>query len=133
MTPTLHSGDRLLLTKSYPNPIRDDIVVVHFRDRTGREHDVVKRVIGLPGDTIQVKNDVAWVNGSIEPSHRGIIDPSTPESFPPVKVPAGQIYIMGDNRIVSLDSRYLGTVPIADVQGKVEAIWAPIDRIQRVN
>jgi len=133
MVPTLQSGDKLLVTKSYSRPIRDDIVVVHFRDSTGKRHDVVKRIIGLPGDTVRVQNDLAWINGSIEPSHSGIVDPSTQESFPPVKVPAGQIYIMGDNRIVSLDSRYVGTVPIADIQGRVEAIWAPINRMRRVN
>lgn len=133
MLPTLKSGDMLLQTKSYPRPIRGDIVVVQLRDQAGRPHDIVKRIIGLPGDTVQVRNDIAWINGSIEPSHEVIVNPRTSEIVPPVKIPEGRVFVMGDNRPLSLDSRYTGTIAIADIQGKVKAIFAPINRIRRIN
>jgi len=133
MLPTLLSADKVLVTKSYSRPIRDDIVVIHLLDAQGRPDDIVKRVIGVPGDTVEIRNDVAWVNGSREATHPVIIDASAADSFPPVTVPADTIYVMGDNRPVSLDSRYLGSIPLTDVQGRVEAIFAPINRIRIVH
>ncbi len=133
MLPTLKSADKVLVTKGYPRSIRDDIVVVHLLDAQGKPDDIVKRVIGVPGDRVEIRNDVAWVNGVREPAHPMLLDPSAAESYPAVTVPEGSIYVMGDNRPVSLDSRYIGFIPLSDVQGRVEAVFAPINRIRFVH
>ena len=88
----------------------------------------MKRVIGLPGDTVEIRGDVAYVNGVPEP-HRGqMVDPGHAVTTPAVTVPPGEIYVMGDNRPLSEDSRYIGTVPLSGVKGTVVAIFAPIQR-----
>jgi len=133
MLPTLRSTEKVLLTKSYSRPIRGDIVVIHVLDEQRQPHDIVKRVVAVPGDTIEVRGDVAWVNGSREPTHGVILDPAAAVSLPSQRIPDGEVFVMGDNRPVSLDSRFIGLIPLPDVQGKVAAVFAPITRVRRVN
>jgi signal peptidase I len=99
---------------------------------TNPDEDFVKRIIGLPGDTVQGKSGAVWVNGAKldEP----YLSPSTSTgSFPPVHVPADRLFVMGDNRSDSCDSRFaLGLVPIDHVIGPVFVrIWPP-DRFGRL-
>jgi signal peptidase I len=133
MLPTLRPADKVLLTKDYSLPIRGDIVVIHLPDENGQPHDIVKRVVAVPGDTIEVRDDVAWVNGAREPAHGIVLDPTVAVSRPPLRIPDGEVFVMGDNRPVSLDSRDIGLVPLPDVQGKVAAVFAPITRVRVVN
>lgn len=132
MLPTLHDGDRVLITKRYSNPQRGDIVFTSVLEN-GQPIEIVKRVIGLPGDTVEVKNDVAYVNGVVEPARGEVVNPRFADSFAPYKVPDGYLFVMGDNRPVSNDSRYIGAVPIDGVMGKVVAIFAPITRSRLVH
>jgi signal peptidase I len=132
MLPTLRPADKVLVTKGYARATRNDIVVIHLLDAQGRPEDIVKRVVGVPGDTVEVREDVAWVNGSREASHPMIVDPTQAQDYRPVTVPDGAVYVMGDDRPVSLDSRYIGFIPLADVQGRVEAVFAPVGRIRFV-
>jgi signal peptidase I len=132
MLPTLKPADKVLLTKDYPRPVRGDIVVIHLPDENGQPHDIVKRVVAVPGDRIEVRQDIAWVNGSREPEHPMVLDPSQAVSLQSQTIPAGEVFVMGDNRPVSLDSRYIGLIPVADVQGRVAAVFAPITRIRAV-
>ena len=133
MEPTLLPVDHLLVTKGYKTPSRGDIVILHVLESDGTVHDIVKRVIALPGDTIEVRQDIAFVNGVQEPDRGQFIDPTQAVSMPPRTVPESQLWVMGDNRPVSLDSRYIGTVPLADVQGRVVGIFTPIGRIRLVH
>lgn len=95
------------------------------------DEDFVKRVIGVPGDTVQGKEGSVWVNGQRlgEPYLHG----ARTSAFPALDVPAGQLFVMGDNRSNSCDSRFaLGLVPIDNVIGPVLVrVWPP-DRIGSV-
>lgn len=132
MLPALRPGDRLLLTRGYGPPRFGDIVV--FRTTTdGQPTDVVKRVIGLPGDEVLVVDDIAWVNGRREPTAYETLAGDGPERVGPVTVPAGELFVLGDNRGQSLDSRYTGTVPLEAVKGRAVAVFSPITRVRRID
>jgi signal peptidase I len=137
MTPTLKVGDRILVDKlayRLHGVGRGDIIV--FK-RPAAENcgtpvaDLVKRVIGLPGETISDKNGTVYINGKVLPQPwlpKNDPDTYTP-SFAPVKIGPNSYFVMGDDRTVSCDSRYWGTVNRSLIVGKVDMrIW-PLDRI----
>jgi signal peptidase I len=126
MLPGLHDSDLLLITKGYSNPVRGDIVVFTEQER-GQPIDVVKRVVGVPGDTVEMNGDVATVNGVPEPPHAIISGGAGP--YEKAAVPPGTVYVLGDNRPVSLDSRYRGPIPLSQMRGRVVFRFAPITRI----
>ena len=110
---------------------RGDVVVFVFPpDRT---KDFIKRVIGIAGDTIQVKDGVVWLNGQkmddphahmeASPQDRSPVSPR--DNFGPVTVPAGKLFMMGDNRDRSYDSRFWGFVDHNDVEGRAVLIYLP--------
>ncbi len=118
MTNTLFNGDRLLLSTTMYEPSYGDVVVIR------RENDtpLIKRVIGLPGDIIRIDKDSGKVyrNGDL------LIEPYIRDNFTPqngmvneVFVKENTVFVMGDNRGGSLDSRMLGCLPQNDVVGKV--------------
>jgi signal peptidase I len=132
MLPTLHSADMVLITKGYPNPRRGDVIFTQVTEK-GQPVELVKRVIGLPGDTVEIRQDVAIVNGVPEPQRGQLVYLVVAGSAAPFTVPAGTIYVMGDNRPVSEDSRYLGPVPLSGVMGRVVAIYAPVTRVRLIH
>jgi signal peptidase I len=145
MKPTLNVGDRVLVNKvSYRlhDVNRGDIVV--FETPPGGDpsiKDLVKRVIALPGETIETREGRVYINGSVlkEPylvksmltcGNSGMQTISTCESFGPVRVPRDHIFVMGDNRAASKDSRFLGggdkplTIKESSIVGRVFVrIW----------
>jgi len=129
MLPTLRSADRVLITRGAKGVHRGDVVVL-TADEGGMKTDLVKRVIGVAGDLVEIRSDGAVVNGVREPNYGQKIDaPKYSVSQPAIRVPKGQIYILGDNRPLSEDSRYIGTVPVSGVMGRVVAVFAPIQRL----
>ncbi|MGB4592265.1 MAG: signal peptidase I [Coriobacteriia bacterium] len=134
MYPTLHTTDKLLVQKSYPTPRRGDIVSAHVIDK-GQPAEVIKRVIGLPGDTIEIVGDNAIINGSPESGEYDVLtDPANTEYRTlPFVVPDGHVFLLGDNRPVSEDSRFFGAVPLTDIEGRAVAIYAPIHRIRLID
>jgi signal peptidase I len=131
MMPTLRNGDHVLITHGDKNLQRGDVIVFKFVEGTA-ENELVKRVIGVPGDTVEVRGDVAYVNGVAEPARGQVVKPEYAVSRAPYKVPSGMLFVMGDNRAVSEDSRYIGPIAIDGIRGKVVAIFAPVTRLQLV-
>ena len=131
MDPTLRSEDRVLITRGAKALNRGDVVVL-VADEGGVQTELVKRVIGLAGDSVEIRGDVAYVNGIPEPDRGQRVVPEAAISAPAVAVPRDQIYVMGDNRAESEDSRYIGTVPLSGVKGRVVVVFAPIQRLRLV-
>jgi signal peptidase I len=117
-------------------PVRDiqrgDIVVFKYPEQP--ERDFIKRVIGLPGETIELRNKKVYVNGNpleepyvhfLEPSHGAseVTSFDVRERYGPVTVPAGEYFVMGDNRDNSQDSRFWGFLPRHYVKGKALMIY----------
>ena len=152
MEPTLEPGDRVLVQKVVYGPDRGDVIV--FSDPQGRpgpdrgivggffhwlsstlgierpEHeDFIKRVIGLPGETVELRDGRLFVDGVRirEPYLKGAVDT---RDYGPVKVTEGALFVLGDNRLNSNDSRFgLGSVPVDKVVGRAFAIVWPPSRV----
>jgi len=144
MEPTLEIGDHLLVNKfiygikipftsihlfALKSPQRGDVVV--FIYPLDPDKDFIKRVIGVEGDTVKILNKKLYINGEEVPDPHAVYrentillgDEQKPDNFGPVTVPNGSLFVMGDNRDVSLDSRSWGFVPLKDVLGKAFAIY----------
>ena len=133
MEPTLWPGDRIVVDKlsvEFGTINIGDIVVFHAPAGVKSQchdavADLVKRVIGLPGDHLTPKGNTIYVNGK-PLDQRWMIRPEISPPIGDVTVPAGQYFMMGDYHSNSCDSRYWGTVPRADIIGKVFLkIWPP--------
>lgn len=127
MQPTLHTGELVLIDTLSPRlhgPNRGDIIIFH--PPVAPRDDYVKRVIGLPGDVVKITDGTVYVNGHrlSEPYlHR----PHT-YSFPRTRVPAGDLFVLGDNRDISYDSHLWPTPFLAENQviGRaIVAYWPP--------
>ncbi len=144
MLPTLQIGDHLLVNKfiygikipftgttlvPITNPKHNDVVV--FRYPKNRSIDYIKRVIAIPGDTLEIKNKKVFINGTlIADPHAHHLDNTVinrllgpRDNFGPITVPDGKIFVMGDNRDNSHDSRFWGFVDYNDILGKAFIIY----------
>ncbi|HSJ49777.1 MAG TPA: signal peptidase I [Actinomycetota bacterium] len=152
MTPTLEVGDRVFVNKvtvgdvgrgqvivfenPHPGAIPHRGVVDGFLHWLGEgiglaraeDEDFIKRAVGLPGETIEIRDDVVYIDGGVldEPYLPGGAASCNGE-FPPTRIPQGNLFVMGDNRCNSADSRYgLGFVPVEKVIGRAfVVIWPP--------
>lgn len=129
MLPTLLPADHLLVTKSYTTPRRGDIVIIDSSRFDAGGEEIVKRVIGIPGDHISVTDDIATINGSVEDTSGIWVNPGYGDDFREAIVPSATVYVLGDNRPVSLDSRYIGAIPIEYIDGRVIGIYSPVTRM----
>ena len=125
MSPTLRAGDHVLVNKlayRFGEPRRRDLVVL----RSASGELLLKRVVGVGGDSVGVEDGVLHVNGRAvrEPFvDRRLVDSVY---FGPVRVPSGAVFVMGDRRSNSVDSRTFGPVPLARVVGRVDLrLWPP--------
>ena len=139
MEPTLHgckgcNNDRVLAQKfvyRFTEPKRGQVVVF---EGVEDERLLIKRVVGVPGDKIQLAGGALYVNGKQRKEHYVNANPCvsyTPKTcdFGPVEVPEGRIFVMGDNRAKSHDSRYFGAVPMENVEGQALLRYWPLNRI----
>lgn len=136
MEPTLYENNYLLLNRQayrFGEPKMGDIIVFHshLTTATGNEKLLIKRVIGLPGDEVTVANGNVYVNGE-KLTENYIKDGTTDGTVLDFKVPEGELFVMGDNRLVSVDSRVeaVGSVKIKSVVGKAFVRLYPLNRIR---
>jgi len=133
MEPTLHIGDRIVVEKLGYSVQRGDIVVFRrppHEDCAGPPvADLVKRVVGMPTETITAHDGSVYITG------RRLPEPWLPKEyaytapFPKVKIPKGDYFMMGDHRTDSCDSRYWGPLPGSYIVGKVVMRVWPLSRI----
>src|SRR5437868_5403063 len=136
MLPQLHDGERLLVNKliyykiqsiSWGHVERGDIVVFWFPNDPDKSY--VKRVIGLPGETVELRNGKVYINGvELNEEYIDVEHNQSLPSWPPRKVEEHHYFVMGDNRDNSSDSRYWGLVPEKYIYGKAFfRYWRPQD------
>jgi signal peptidase I len=123
MEPTLVTGEYVIVSRlSYRlgTPQRGDIIVFHFPRDPKEEY--IKRVIGLPGDKVEVRNGAVYVNGQpLDETYLNVKMDYTGSW----RIPAGQLFVLGDNRNNSSDSHDWGTVPMEYVVGKAILVYWP--------
>jgi signal peptidase I len=129
MEPTLHIGDRILVAKFYYRvaPVqRGEVIVFRYPLNPGK--DFVKRVVGLQGDRVELRQGVVFLNGGPRPDLTPLGgDPACAQNYGPKTVTANHLFVMGDNRCNSEDSRFFGLVPIQNVVGRAFVVyWPPI-------
>lgn len=144
MEGTILTGDHIFMNKALYGP---ELPLVGWRLprlRTPKRGDIVafrypkdpritflKRVVAIGGDTVEIREDALYVNGApvAEPYavHRLHARTARRESYPPMKVAAGQLFVLGDNRDDSADSRYWGTVPVENVMGEPLIVYWSYD------
>jgi len=127
MEPNLYNGQRLLINKiAYSNPQRGDIIIFPPPHVANPDKDFIKRIIGLPGELIEIKDGIVYINGSLldEP----YIEDNASIDMSLTVVPDGEYLVLGDNRSNSQDSRFGWTVPGESIVGKAWlSIWPPKD------
>lgn len=134
MAPFLHSGDLVLVTRGYGASSAGDIVAFPVMNDAGAVEDtLIKRVVGLPGERVQVVGDTVYVDGVLsDVAPTAYLDPSSGWDID-LTVPAGHVFVLGDNRPIALDSRQLGPVPINSIRGKAVAILTPLGRARKID
>ena len=149
MVPTLEVGDRVLVNKfiyRFTEPERGDVVVFKtpegvdnsvdgnpiarlvgwFQGKRDERQDLIKRVVGLPDDTIAVRNGRLFING--ERQNEPYLNKALPDQsfFEQTTVPQGKVFVMGDNRTNSRDSRFIGPIPEENIEGEAFLrFWPP--------
>lgn len=142
MEPTIHHGERVIVNKllyKIRDPKHGEIVILHAPE--GK--DYIKRIIALPGEEVSVKGDTVTINGKAiaEPYLTDAIKKSLKEGFPynnmdyPLSdeatiVPKGSVFVMGDNRSFSKDSRSIGFIKIDEVVGRADLVFWPFENFE---
>ena len=136
MIPTLEINDRVLVAKfwtRFVEPSRGSLYV--FRYPIDPERDFVKRIIAIPGDIVDMKDGVVYINGEptqepyVKNHDRFTLRPGSIFPQVPFTVPEGKYFMLGDNRGNSQDSRYWGFADISDMRGPVFFRYWPLNRI----
>ena len=126
MEPNLHENQQLIVDKlSYHlrQPERGEIVVLEVEDSA---IPYIKRVIGLPGETLEIRDNRVLIDGEVlsEPYLADVMQ----QNYGPIHIPEGHVFVMGDNRSYSRDSRVIGPIPIENVTSRAWiTVWPPED------
>ncbi|MFC1933969.1 signal peptidase I, partial [Chloroflexota bacterium] len=126
MVPTLAEGQRIFINKLVKEPDRGDIIVFNNPDNS-KDTLLIKRVIGLPGEEVEVRSGFVYIDGS--PLHETYIGERPHYNMTKGIIPDGEYFVLGDNRNSSWDSHSGWTVPQADILGKAWlSVW-PLDHL----
>ncbi|MEC4816739.1 MAG: signal peptidase I, partial [Scytonema sp. PMC 1069.18] len=137
MEPTIQPGDRLIVDKisyDFTSPQRGDIVVFNPTKTLQEDnfHDAfIKRVIGLPGDKVEVTNGKVYINGL--PIKENYIEAKPDYKWGPKTIPANSYLVLGDNRNDSFDSHYWGFVPRNKIIGRAIFFFWPLNRVREIH
>ncbi|MFW5996366.1 MAG: signal peptidase I [Halanaerobiaceae bacterium] len=132
MDPTLIDGERLFVNKfiyRFHPPERGDIIVFSPNGSPGRKY--IKRVIGLPGETVTIRNGVTYIDGN--PLQEDYLDADMRGSYGPYKVPEESVFVLGDNRNHSADSRQQNSVGFVDyeqISGRAFWVYWPLTKMR---
>jgi signal peptidase I len=140
MVPTLLNGDHILVNKFSYNlhdPLRGDVII--FELPRNPKQTFIKRIIGLPDDKIEIRAKALYINDTVTREHYAInMDPQTipkkaqpRDYFGPISVPKDHVFMLGDNRDYSSDSRFWGFLPMEGIKGKVSNIYWSWDEENR--
>ena len=137
MQPNFYSGDYLITSRKayrlFGQPERGDVIVFksHLYDEKGKQKNLIKRIIGLPGDTVEIKNGDVYINGELL-QEEYVAEQGLSGEMEAVTVPEGRLFVMGDNRRVSQDSRSpeVGTIEMDSIVGKVVLRLYPFNQIK---
>lgn len=135
MQSTLEPGQEVIVDRLTPvfSPYKHgDIVVFAAPDQTGRQEPLIKRVIGVSGDTIQLRNGAVFVNDQqLDEPYTFGGEPTEPVGAAATWiVPQGSLFVMGDHRAVSVDSRSFGPIPVSTVVGRAWLRLLPLSKLQ---
>jgi signal peptidase I len=131
MEPTLHSEQRLVVEKisyRFHGPRRGDIIVLKSPQQNSEL--LIKRVIGLPGETVEIRQGRVYVNG--QEVNEPYLERPTGGNWGPIIVPPLHVFVLGDNRGFSNDSRAFGMVPIDNIVGRAWVSYWPLDEVGAV-
>lgn len=129
MEPGIHTNERILvnlLVYRFGYPSRGDIIVFRYPRNPSREY--IKRVVGVSGDKIAIKNGLVFINGNM--LQEVYIDRQDHGNMMEKVVPENHLFVMGDNRINSEDSRVFGFLPVSNVRGQAFFVFWPPDRLR---
>jgi len=138
MQPNFHTAERIIVNKilyDIREPERGEVVVFH----SGFGADYIKRVVALPGETVEVRGDTVLINGEklAEPYIQEPVDMAAAsggtynnKDYPPQTVPEGHVFVMGDNRPNSHDSRDIGFIPFGQIVGRADVVIWPLGSIR---
>ena len=137
MQPNFYSGDYLITSRQayrlFGQPERGDVIVFksHLYDEKGKQKNLINRILGLPGDTVEIKNGDVYINGELL-QEEYVAEQGLSGEMEAVTVPEGRLFVMGDNRRVSQDSRSpeVGTIEMDSIVGKVVLRLYPFNQIK---
>ncbi|WP_409340997.1 signal peptidase I [Paenibacillus sp. MBLB4367] len=136
MQPNFHTGERLIVNKiiyTFRKPDRGEVVVFH----APQGKDYIKRVIALPGEKVKISNNKVYVNDQLldewyikeEIEQREKNGEKYNKDFPETTVPDGAVFVMGDNRLNSQDSRAIGSIEYKEVVGRADVLFWPVGKM----
>jgi signal peptidase I len=128
MEPNLQTGERLLGNKfiyRFEKPVRGDVIV--FRFPPNPRKIFIKRVIGMPGDTVEIREGQVFLNSHKLPEP--YLEHTAHGDFPPQRVPEDCVFVLGDNRDESNDSRFWGDLPVKNIQAKAWLRYWPLHKL----
>ncbi len=132
MEPNLRTGERVLASRIpylVGNINRGDVIIFRYPHDPSKNY--VKRVIGLPGDSVQIRGGELFING--EPLPEPYRQLTAHGDYGPERVKPGNLFVLGDNRDQSNDSRYWGELPLANVEAKALLRYWPLNRADLIN